>query len=195
MKRLGVTGGMGSGKSYVCRVLTEGFGIPVYNCDIRARIITLTDIDVIDALTALDKDLYDEQNQLDKVHLAQYMFSSEEHYKQVNQIIHPAVRDDLREWMSLRHAPLVAVESAILYESHFETEVDHVLFVDAPLEVRVQRIMARDGLEQAQIKQRLQRQHPEAARQRADYVLMNDGQTNVKQQLKSILRSLVPEIL
>ena len=195
MVRLGVTGGIGSGKSYVCRMLAEDFGIPVYNCDIHARIITLTDFDVISQLTALDSQMYDNEGELDKVRLARYMFASEANYKQVNDIIHPAVRLDLHEWLHHHcNADIVAVESAILYESHFETEVDSVLFVDAPLPLRISRVTERDGITIEQIQQRISRQQTEQARQRADFVLLNDGQTDLYSQFSAMLDRLCPSI-
>ena len=191
MVKLGVTGGIGSGKSYVCRMLAEDFGIPIYNCDIHARVITLTDIDVISQLTALDSQMYDHEGELDKVRLAQYMFASEANYKKVNGIIHPAVRLDLHEWLHYhRKADIVAVESAILYESHFETEVDRVLFVDAPLPLRIERVTERDGISTEQIQQRISRQQTELARQRADFVLLNDGHTDLHSQLSDMLSKL-----
>lgn len=190
MIRLGVTGGIGSGKSYVCRILADEFGVPVYNCDIHARIITLTDFEVIEQLMALDKGFYDEQGELDKVRLAQYMFASEDNYQRINQIIHPAVRADLREWFALRHTPVAAMESAILYESHFETEVERVLLVDAPAELRIQRAMERDGATREQIEQRMARQHTALARERADYILQNDGQSDLTAQLRTLLGQL-----
>ena len=191
MKRLGVTGGIGSGKSYVCRILQERFGIPVYNCDIRARIITWTDPDVITRLSALDAGLYSPSGELDKVRMAQYMFASEEHLQTVNSIIHPAVRNDLRQWYA-RHAekPIVAMESAILYESGFQSEVDCVLFVDAPLELRVRRAVERDAASEQQIRQRVNHQQTDEAHRLADFVINNDGAMPLEPQLREVLDTL-----
>ena len=189
--RLGVTGGIGSGKSYVCRILANDFGIPVYNCDIRARILTLSDPDVVARLTELDPAIYSSEGELDKARLASYLFASDDNYQRVNAIIHPAVRLDLHDWLALRPTvPIVAVESAILYESHFDTEVDRVLFVDAPLNVRIQRIAQRDGLDSEQIAQRMKRQQPDQARQWADHIVLNDGQADLHAQLHKILSSI-----
>ena len=192
MIRLGITGGIGSGKSYVCRMMEEEFGVPVYNCDIRARIITLTDTDVIQQLSALDPLFYDADGEFDKEHMARYLFASEDNYRRVNSIIHPAVRRDLREWLSFRSsAEVVAVESAILYESHLETEVDRVLYVDAPLDIRIRRVKRRDGLSSEQIRQRLARQLTDEARQRADFTLQNDGIEPLAPQIRKIIDEIV----
>lgn len=190
MIKLGVTGGIGSGKSYVCNILSSVFQIPIYNCDIRARIITLCDPDVVDALSALVPGLYNEDGELDKKLLSQYLFASEEHAREVNAIVHPAVRRDLHEWYSRCSAPIVAVESAILYESHFDMEVDKVLFVDAPLELRVQRVISRDGLSEQEVLSRIAMQHADEALRRADFVVMNDDTSPLIPQLQDIFSQI-----
>lgn len=191
MVKLGVTGGIGSGKSYVCRILSEELGIPVYNCDIHARIITLTDIDVIESLSRLIEGVYDSEGELDKQRLAQYLFASAEHAAQVNGIIHPAVRRDLHEWLRrFADSPIVAIESAILYESGFQDEVDHVLFVDAPQEIRLQRVAHRDALSPDEVLRRMQSQRPDEASRRADYRILNDGTADLHAQLKQIISRL-----
>lgn len=196
MISLGITGGIGSGKSFVSRLLEEEYAIPVYNCDIRARIITQCDTNVKDQLTALMPHLYDEENVLDKNRLAQYLFASEANARRVNNIIHPVVRADLRQWIvDHSDALIVAVESAILYESGFYTEVDRVLFVDAPLEIRLQRVEARDGLSSDEVIRRMKSQRPDVARSRADFCIMNDGRSDLISQLRATLESLNPKIL
>ncbi|MBQ8050268.1 MAG: dephospho-CoA kinase [Bacteroidaceae bacterium] len=191
MVRLGITGGIGSGKSYVSRLLQEDFGISVYNCDIRARLLMLSDPDLRSQLSSLIEGAYDTQGELDKRRLADYLFASEEHARRVNAIVHPAVRKDLHEWTSMLHyEDVLAVESAILYEAGFDTEVDRVVFVDASQDLRIRRTMARDGLRRRQVLQRITTQRSEEARQRADYILLNDGQANLHAQLTSILDSI-----
>lgn len=193
MVRLGITGGIGSGKSYVSRLLCDHFRVPVYNCDIKARLITLTDEGVIDALTQLLPDVYDEEGDIRRNVLADYLFASPENAQRINSIIHPAVREDLHRWYALNaNEPIVAMESAILFESHFEDEVDKVLFVDAPTEIRVSRVMERDGLTREKVLSRMTQQNPDEARQRADYVVVNDGKSDISPQLSEILNNLSP---
>lgn len=188
MVRLGITGGIGSGKSYVSRLLYENFHIPVYNCDIQARVITLTDVEVIEALTQLLPDVYDEDGDIRRDVLADYLFASAENAQRINSIIHPAVRKDLHRWYSMYASePFVAMESAILFESHFEDEVDKVVFVDAPLEVRISRVKERDGLTREQVLSRMAQQSPDEARQHADYIVMNVGQSPLIPQLDKLL--------
>ena len=190
MIKLGVTGGIGSGKSYVCNILSSVFQIPVYNCDIRARIITLCEPDVIEALSALIPNLYNEDGELDKGLMAQYLFASEEHAKEVNAIVHPAVRRDLHDWLSRCSAPIVAVESAILYESHFDVEVDKVIFVDAPQDLRVHRVLSRDGLSEQEVLSRIAMQRADEARSLADFIIMNDESSPLILQLQNIISQI-----
>ena len=190
MIKIGVTGGIGSGKSYVCNILSSVFQIPVYNCDIRARIITLCEPDVIKALSELIPNLYNEDGELDKGLMAQYLFASEEHAKEVNGIVHPAVRRDLHDWLSRCSAPIVAVESAILYESHFDVEVDEVLFVDAPQDLRVRRVLSRDGLSEQEVLSRIAMQRADEARSLADFIIMNDESLPLIPQLQNIISQI-----
>ena len=193
MIKLGVTGGIGSGKSYVCNILSSVFQVPVYNCDIRARIITLCEPDVIEALSALIPNLYNEDGELDKSLMAQYLFASEEHAKEVNAIVHPAVRRDLHEWLSRCSAPIVAVESAILYESHFDVEVDKVLFVDAPQDLRVRRVLSRDGLSEEEVLRRIAMQRANEASPLADFIIMNDESLPLIPQLQNIISQITKD--
>ncbi|MCF0198506.1 MAG: dephospho-CoA kinase, partial [Bacteroidaceae bacterium] len=159
MKRLGVTGGIGAGKSFVSRVLTESFGIPVYDCDARAKALMNSSEDVRQALTRLiGPQAYGAQGRLCREAVAAYLFASEAHAQRVNAIVHPAVRRDFRCWCGGQTADVVALESAILFECGFEDEVDEVLFVDAPRETRLRRAMVRDGADRAQVEARMARQ-------------------------------------
>ena len=144
--RLGITGGIGSGKSYVAQMLQARWDVPVYDCDSEAKRLTAESDDIRTALTQLVGDHLWQQGQMQKPVLAAYLFASPEHAAQVNAIIHPAVRRDFLRWADAHsRSSVVAIESAILCESGFHTLVDSILLVDAPLEVRLQRAMLRDG--------------------------------------------------
>ena len=190
--RLGITGGIGSGKSYICRILQERFGVPVYDCDKQARLLTLTQPEIQAQLETLIGGVCHEDGTIDKAVLARYLFASEENARRVNAIIHPAVRADLRNWYARQTVPVVAMESAILYESGFETEVDKVLFVDAPFELRLQRAMERDKASREDILQRMNRQQSESQRLRADFRITNDGSSNLEPLLADLLQAINP---
>ena len=150
--RLGITGGIGSGKSYVAQMLQARWDVPVYDCDSEAKRLTAESDDIRTALTQLVGDHLWQQGQMQKPVLAAYLFASPEHAVQVNAIIHPAVRRDFLRWADAHsRSPVVAIESAILCESGFHTLVDSILLVDAPLEVRLQRAMLRDGASRQQV--------------------------------------------
>lgn len=172
---LGITGGIGSGKSYVCRQMTEWLNIPVYDCDSQAKRLTATNEDIRRALVALvGPGVYDDHGQLQKGVLAAYLFASDDHARSVNGIIHPAVRRDFLQWVERQHAPVVALESAILYESGLDELVDKVVFVDASRETRIERCIRRDGCTRQQVLERMERQNSDLARERAHIIIRNE---------------------
>lgn len=191
--RLGITGGIGSGKSYVAQMLQARWDVPVYDCDSEAKRLTAESDDIRTALTQLVGDHLWQQGQMQKPVLATYLFASPEHAAQVNAIIHPAVRRDFLRWADAHsRSPVVAIESAILCESGFHTLVDSILLVDAPLEVRLQRAMLRDGASRQQVMARMARQDSAQARQLARFTVINDGGGD--QLLQACLESIVTQL-
>lgn len=191
--RLGITGGIGSGKSYVAQMLQARWDVPVYDCDSEAKRLTAESDDIRTALTQLVGDHLWQQGQMQKPVLAAYLFASPEHAAQVNAIIHPAVRRDFLCWADAHsRSPVVAIESAILCESGFHTLVDSILLVDAPLEVRLQRAMLRDGASRQQVMARMARQDSAQARQLARFTVINDGGGD--QPLQACLESIVTQL-
>lgn len=191
--RLGITGGIGSGKSYVAQMLQACWDVPVYDCDSEAKRLTAESDDIRTALTQLVGDHLWQQGQMQKPVLAAYLFASPEHAAQVNAIIHPAVRRDFLRWADAHsRSPVVAIESAILCESGFHTLVDSILLVDAPLEVRLQRAMLRDGASRQQVMARMARQDSAQARQLARFTVINDGGGD--QLLQACLESIVTQL-
>lgn len=191
--RLGITGGIGSGKSYVAQMLQARWDVPVYDCDSEAKRLTAESDDIRTALTQLVGDHLWQQGQMQKPVLAAYLFASPEHAAQVNAIIHPAVRRDFLRWADAHsRSPVVAIESAILCESGFHMLVDSILLVDAPLEVRLQRAMLRDGASRQQVMARMARQDSAQARQLARFTVINEGGGD--QLLQACLESIVTQL-
>ncbi len=191
--RLGITGGIGSGKSYVAQMLQARWDVPVYDCDSEAKRLTAESDDIRTALTQLVGDHLWQQGQMQKPVLAAYLFASPEHAAQVNAIIHPAVRRDFLRWADAHsRSSVVAIESAILCESGFHTLVDSILLVDAPLEVRLQRAMLRDGASRQQVMTRMARQDSAQARRLARFTVTNDGGND--QLLQACLESIVTQL-
>ncbi|MBR5395379.1 MAG: dephospho-CoA kinase [Bacteroidaceae bacterium] len=188
-RSIGITGGIGSGKSYISNLLRQRFGIPVYDCDIEAKRLTVTDEEIRGKLIQLvGPEVYNGEK-LVRQRLAQYLFANSEHVGQVNAIIHPAVLKDFKNWADRQHKPIVALESAILYESGFNEYVDYVLFVDAPKEIRLDRAMQRDTASAERIKARMQMQYPELHRKLADFIIDNSkaDDSYLEKQLKTAL--------
>lgn len=190
IKTIGITGGIGSGKSYVSAILQEKFGIPVYDCDMEAKRLTASNEEIRQKLIALVGPEVFDGNKLNKQLLADYLFADVENASRVNAIIHPVVLQDFKRWAEEQHEkPIVALESAILFESGLGEMVDKVLFVDAPEEVRLRRAMLRDTATEAQIRARMKMQRPELHRLQADFII-NNSQTDDSQlhnQLEKLL--------
>ena len=186
---IGITGGIGSGKSYVSAIIREKFGIPVYDCDKEAKRLTASDAEIRRKLIQLVGPEVFNGEELVRQHLADFLFGSEENARKVNAIIHPAVLRDFKQWARKQQQPIVALESAILFESGFNKSVDRVLFVDAPEEVRLRRAMQRDSATEQQISARMKMQQPELHRQQANYVVHNssDDDTRLLVQLTEII--------
>lgn len=189
--KLGITGGIGSGKSLVCRLL-EVVGIPVYISDVETRQLMTTDLSIREELVALLGENVYAGGELNKPLLASYLFGSPEHTRQVNGIVHPRVKEDFRRWVQ-RHAvfPVVAIESAILIEAGFTGEVDVVVMVYAQEETRIERAVKRDSTSRELIEKRVRSQmSDEEKRNQADFVIVNDGETPLIPQVLELIGSL-----
>lgn len=189
--KIGITGGIGSGKSVVSRLLSL-MVIPVYLSDDEAKRLTATDETIRKELTALLGDELYQGDVLNKSLLAGYLFASPENAARVNAIIHPVVKQDFRRWCKENaSSSILAMESAILIEAGFAPEVDAVVMVYAPKEVRIRRAMKRDGASRKQIEQRIQNQmDDEAKRAKADYTIINDDKTPLIPQVFRLLFSV-----
>lgn len=178
-----ITGGIGSGKSFVCRMLQD-YGIDVYDCDAGAKRLMRSDWTLQRRLTAAVGIEVFPGGVLDKAVLAKFLLSSEDNNRIVNSIVHPAVAEDFA------CSGLSWLESAILFEADFQKYVDRVVCVSAPLEVRVQRIMLRDEISREQAVEWIARQIPqEEKEQRSDYVIVNDGVQPLDEQIERMLRA------
>ena len=184
MMRVGITGGIGSGKTFVCQHIA-GRGYPVYNCDEAAKRLMRESREIRRKLIGLiGADAYDGKGNLNKKAVAQYLFANRENAAHVNAIVHPAVREDFRRWAESQSASFCFMESAILFESGFQTEVDKTVLVYADETTRLQRAMHRDTSTEQQIRERMDSQMPcDEAKKRADYVFDNSGQQPVEEEL------------
>ncbi len=189
--KIGLTGGIGSGKSVVSHLL-KTMGIPVYIADDESKRITSTDTLIKQQLiNLLGEEVYI-NGVLNKNLLAAYIFSDAEHAKIVNEIIHPRVKEDFVKWVAKNSKyPVVAIESAILIEAGFTDEVDIVAMVYAPMDLRLQRLALRDSSSsKEQILKRIQSQmDDEKKKVLADFVIVNDEQIPMIPQVIELVKS------
>ena len=157
MYKIGVTGGIGSGKSTVCELLRDR-GVAVYDSDSRAKQL-MVESDALreQLIAAFGAECYNAEG-LNRAFLASKVFGNEEALQQLNSIVHPAVRADFQTWAEQQPSPYVVLESAILFEAGFETEVDATLAVMAPMPMRLERTMARDGVDKESVMRRMEHQ-------------------------------------
>ena len=183
--KVGITGGIGSGKSYVCKLLAT-HGIEVYDCDKAAKRLMRTSPTLRQQLTNLiGPDTYQPDGSLNKAEVARFLLASEQNAKAIDALVHQAVFADFlqsgMQWM----------ESAILYESGASKLVDCVIVVTAPEQVRIHRIMQRDQITEEKALEWINRQwQQDEVRRRADYEIINDGQVPLEQQIDHIITSL-----
>ena len=191
--KIGLAGGIGSGKSYVAaRLLLHG--IKVYDCDSAAKRLMRTSTQLREQLTALiGADCYESDGangangpgRLNKAAVSRFLLASPTNQQAINAIVHPAVFADFEE------SGLQWLESGIMFESGANRHVDRVIVVTAPKEVRLQRIMQRDGISHEQAQQWIACQWPQSkVRRLADYEIVNDGQQDIDKQLNIILEQL-----
>ena len=173
MYKIGITGGIGSGKSTVCALLRER-GVAVYDSDTQAkRLMAESDTLRRQIVEAFGAECYGDEG-LDRQYLASQVFGNAEALQRLNAIVHPAVKDDFRAWAERQQGAYVVLESAILFESGFDKEVDATLAVMAPLEERVRRTMERDGSDREQVLSRITHQmSDDELHARADRTIVN----------------------
>ncbi|MDO5461120.1 MAG: dephospho-CoA kinase [Bacteroidales bacterium] len=189
--KLAVTGCIGSGKSVASRML-EIMGVPVYNCDNRAKYLMQHDKALVKELTRMfGSECYRADGALDRNYLASRIFIDRDNVKRVNALVHPVVKSDFENWALEQAAPVVAVETAILYESGVIDSVDKVLVVWCDKETATTRTMARSGMSRAQVESRMKNQmQPDELLLLSDYSLYNDGDSPMLPELIELVDEL-----
>lgn len=187
---IGLTGGIGSGKTTIANALRER-GYTVYDTDSAAKRLVLTPVVRCAIEQLLGQDVYDGDRYLTH-RVAERVFADPELLGQLNAIVHPAVRQDLQQTVgALPDEGMVFVESAILYESGFDSDCDYVVAIIAPKTVRIARTMARDNKTEDEVKQRIKAQMSNCQlRHRVQYVVENNGRQPVSTLVDKLLRHL-----
>ena len=190
MKRIGLSGGIGSGKSYVAEIL-EKMGFPVYYSDEQAKVLTDTHPEIRAGLISrFGTSIYSE-GILNRKELAAHIFNSESDRIFVNQLIHPVVRADFDRWCAEQNTALVFNEAAILFETGAYQQFDATVLVIAPLETRIERIMQRDRCTYEQAEARIQSQwSDEQKTPLANAIISNNGHEAVLIQVENLIENL-----
>lgn len=190
MKRIGITGGIGAGKSLVAEII-KAMGYPVYNSDERAKELTESNPKIKEGLIHLFGEEIYQNGTLNKFALAQAIFSDDSLREKVNALIHPIVREDFNLWTLAQNNSLVFNESAILFETRSFKNFDAIILVYAPKELRIKRIMKRDNCSENEVLKRMNSQFSDEEKyQLTEFRVLNDGQTPLLVQVEKIILNL-----
>lgn len=195
MLTIGITGGIGCGKSFFCKRL-EAAGIPIFYADIESKQLVTGDNEVKSSIIELlGEEAYQKDGSLNKKFIADSIFSNTKIRNSLNSIIHPAVRNKFEQWVSqletAGETPVAAMEAAILYESEFDKIVDKVVVITAPSKLRAERVIRRDNCDEEEVKRRMKAQWPEKRKvELADFVINNGLNDDINQQIFELLKKL-----
>jgi len=176
MLKIGITGNIGGGKTTVSKIF-EVLEIPVFYADDAAKKVMIEDIILVDAIkSAFGNEAYFNDGSLNRKHIASIVFDDEAELSKLNSIVHPAVFRAFDAWVAqIKNAPYVMKEAALLFESTSYKMCDYSIMVTAPLELRIERVLKRDGLTRTEIESRNAKQFSEEKKtQLADFVVRND---------------------
>lgn len=195
MLRLGITGGIGSGKTTVCKIF-ETLSIPIYYADDRAKWLMVNSPSLQMGIIQLFGDkAYAADGSLNRAHIGSIAFKDPAKLQKLNALVHPAVFVDGENWQQEQLAlgvPYTLKEAALIYETGSYKMLDKVIVVTAPEEIRIQRVMKRDSLTAEEVKERIARQMPESEKvEKADYVIQNDGQHSLIKQVLQIHQAIL----
>jgi len=192
MIRLGITGGIGSGKSTISNLI-KIYGIPVYISDIESKKLTESSPIIREKLIqSFGEELYN-GHILNKALLANIIFNDKKKLALANSIIHPEVDKHYNEWCKIqsKNHNLIALESAILYESNMVRFTDKVMLVYTPLEDRIEKTMRRDNITREKILERINNQESDEGKiKKADFVVFNNEKLSLIKQIESLLQNL-----
>jgi dephospho-CoA kinase len=191
MLKIGITGGIGCGKTTVSKVF-ETLGIPVYYADAEAKRLIENDPALIHDMTQAFGSACYVDGVYQRAYIAQLIFNHPDQRKKLNDIIHPHTIRDAEQWMNKQQAPFTLKEAALIFESGAEKQLDFIIGVSAPMELRIQRVMQRDGLSKADIITRINAQMDEALKlSKCNAILINDESTLLLPQIEKLYQELL----
>jgi dephospho-CoA kinase len=191
--RIGITGGMGAGKSTMCKIFGQ-LGVSIYDADSRAKFIMSNNQELKKAITEnFGWDSYTRKDELNREYLAKVVFNNEEKLELLNNLVHPAVKNDYEQWaQEHRDEPYSLKEAALLFESMSYKTLHKVIVIASPIETRIERIMKRDHVKREDILKRIQNQSTDRERMnKADWVIYNDGVRSLIEQTLEVHREIL----
>ena len=189
--RVGLTGGIGSGKSTVAQIF-EVLGIPVYYADIAAKKLMNKDAELGSAITNIfGKQAYS-NNILDRKYISSIVFADQDKLQQLNALVHPVTKKDSEAWMQKQTSPYAIHEAALIFEAKVFDRLDLVIGVSSPIELRIKRAMERDKVSREEVLKRMDQQLDEEVKMsKCDFVLINDEQQLLIPQVLELHKKLV----
>jgi dephospho-CoA kinase len=197
MLKVGLTGGIGSGKSIVCKIFSI-LGIPIYQADIEAKRLYDADDELRNGVKSLFGEHLYANGALDRQKLANIIFSNRDNLKKINELVHPAVVRDFLGYVSRlpEETPYVIHEAAILYEAKIEDMFDIIINVWAPEKLKIERILAREKTSEKDVKQRIASQLPDKLKiELSDYNIVNDNKTPILPQILQIHNEILNKMM
>lgn len=189
MKKIAVTGNIGSGKTWVCELWKQRFGVPVYNSDTAAKQMYFLPEVRQKIVQRFGKGVYLSDSELDRKHIADMVFGDETARRDLEGILYPALFVDFAQWTESQTAPYVLFESALVFEKRLEKRFDAVVMVSASEATRLRRAMARDHCDEATVRARMSKQWPEEGKRLlADYVIWHENDDEDEALLEQIER-------
>ena len=187
MIKVGITGGIGSGKTTICQFF-ELLDIPVFTADIQAKRLMVTSPDIKNKLISiLGKDIYFKDQSLDRKKIAKLIFNSPDLLSKINALVHPAVHEEFEKWCVKQKSPYVLFEAAILFECGLYKKMDMNVLITASEENRINRVIVRDNISKEEVKIKIAKQWKEEEKEAyADYIIHNDNQELLIPQLLNL---------
>ncbi|PCE63676.1 dephospho-CoA kinase [Sediminicola luteus] len=191
MKRIGLTGGIGSGKSTVAGFFKE-LGVPIYNSDEQAKRLMIEDTTLIQGIKDLIGTEAYQEGQLNRGFIAQRIFNDEALLQAMNDLVHPAVRQDFLNWAEKQESPYVIQETALIFENGMQDFYDATILVTAPIHIRIERVLARDKSNKVAIQQRMANQLPDTKKEMlADHIIVNLELEQTEKQVERLHQQLL----
>ncbi len=193
MKLIGLTGGIGSGKSTVAKMF-EALGVPVYNSDTEAKLLMVSSKKIKNAIIALFGEEAYQDGHLNRDLIAEKVFTNKNLLTQLNAIVHPAVKEHFQSWVKKQDHPYVVQEAAIIFENGIQDRYDATVLVTAPKDMRIKRVVSRDNVKEQDVLSRMDNQWAEADKMvLATYVIHNIDLEETKRKVQEIHQVFLKE--